>query len=760
MIALHEAHDPQRHGAKAAWLARLVGLGSSVAEGWVIGSDELTGGVSPELSDQLRALPQGLWAVRSSSVAEDLAEASFAGQYHSELAVPTTELPQAVARVLASAGRVVDYRPGAGHGEQAMAVIVQRHVEADRAGVVFTLDPTTGAETTVVIEQASGTAAELLDGQRTPQRQRFDWRTTPPEQLPPEAAEALRLQRAVGHPLDVEFAVQGERLWIIQARPITALAPQVDAEWTTGNFRDGGVSARACTPLMWSLYGLVWENSLRDFLLGCGMVEPEDWVSAGRMLYGRPYWQRSQVKQGMSRIAGYDEREFDNEFGLAPGPAPVITPVTPSTVATTVGILARHAARRRHWRSQRDERVRRFDQQWRLRMAELDARQPVPEDDEWALTSWRELVEQWHLPVQTSYFELIFLNTVSLAVAKQALLRLLTLTDWFELVGGLDEVSHLAPAHALWQASRELRARPEMGEDEQLELVRPVLDEWGYHSDRELDLSHPAWREDPTPVLRQLRALAALDESHSPAAEQARSLARLRSAQQAVVVKLGPVRGRLLLAALTGTRRDMWWREEFRDISTRWYHLTRRSALAVADVLVRRGVLEQVDDIWFVTSDDLAAHLDGTLSAPALRERVAAGRAYFESFVNFEPPMELGVPPQPAPHLQGDTLVSGQGASQAVAIGRARVVDSPEQLSEVQAGDILVARFTDTGWTAHFATLGGLVTEHGGTLCHAAVVAREYGIACVVAAPEATSRIPEGAIIRVDGATGRVDQIG
>jgi Phosphoenolpyruvate synthase/pyruvate phosphate dikinase len=88
------------------------------------------------------------------------------------------------------------------------------------------------------------------------------------------------------------------------------------------------------------------------------------------------------------------------------------------------------------------------------------------------------------------------------------------------------------------------------------------------------------------------------------------------------------------------------------------------------------------------------------------------------------------------------------------------VIAGLDEIDRLQPGEILVTRFTDTGWTSKFAILSGIVTEYGGILCHAAIVSREYDIPCVVCADNATSVIPDGATIRIDGSTGEVTILG
>lgn len=171
--------------------------------------------------------------------------------------------------------------------------------------------------------------------------------------------------------------------------------------------------------------------------------------------------------------------------------------------------------------------------------------------------------------------------------------------------------------------------------------------------------------------------------------------------------------------------------------------------------LVRNGRIEKAEDILFLTPDDFTR--DATSD---LRGRVAEARAERERWLRVVPPFIIGTP--------GDTFADaeqkrkelrGSPASRGVVVGRARILQSPEEGSRLQPGDILVCVMTTPSWTPLFAIAGGIVTETGGALSHPAITAREYGIPAVVALREATTRFRDGQMIRVDGGAGTVSAV-
>ena len=118
--------------------------------------------------------------------------------------------------------------------------------------------------------------------------------------------------------------------------------------------------------------------------------------------------------------------------------------------------------------------------------------------------------------------------------------------------------------------------------------------------------------------------------------------------------------------------------------------------------------------------------------------------------------IEIGCSFDNAKAEKGEKALGGIGCTCFKATGTARVIGGLDETDRLQTGDILVTKFTDTGWTSKFALLGGIVTEYGGILCHAAIVSREYGIPCVVCAENATKLIKDGETVTINGETGEI----
>jgi pyruvate,water dikinase len=759
--------------------------------------------------------PDGLWAVRSSGTQEDSAAHSFAGQFATCLDVAGEDLADAVVRCYRSAAgeRVAAYHDHAGLAPQPlMGVIVQRMVCATASAVVFTVDPVTGEDTVAVAEVAPGPGEDLVGGRVTARVFRHDWLdrrpladaavSAPPADGPaadgpvgppadsPVGPLALanlwqavwRVQEWAGAPCDVEAVFEGDSVSVVQSRPVTAVGHAgLEDVWSTADFRDGGVASGVFPPFMWSLYEYIWERAFPDFLVGLGTLPAKRRRRASRVFYGRPYWNAQMTKEAMARVPGYVEREFDEDLGVAPayegdGAVTRLTPRSALTVAR-VGLTELVWARRRLKTAARLKADLEALCEARLRQLADVAADDLPE-------LFSAITKEDYFASESTYFSQIFLNQAHQSLVRSRLGKFCDQADYLALIGGLGglrrgAISHLAPFHELWELSRRVLADPaearwwldtEPGRiaaalqdgcaaHPHLADLRAWLDRYGYHSERELDITHPSFAEDPAAAVRQLRANLELGEQASPALDADRAEAARGAALDRLRAKVSPRRYRALAAQVAQMRELLWWREAFRDVSTKQYHLIRQVSLRLADQWARAGVIERPDDFWFAHVAQVWAVVEGRETPAWLRARIRRNRRYFTAYRNYRGPEEIGahvgVRPPVGRGLAGQRF-QGVGCQASTGRGRARVVESLDQIGRLSQGDILVTRFTDTGWTPAFARLGGVVTEYGGMLCHAAIVSREFAIPCVVALAGATRAIPDGALVEVDGAAGTV----
>ena len=269
------------------------------------------------------------------------------------------------------------------------------------------------------------------------------------------------------------------------------------------------------------------------------------------------------------------------------------------------------------------------------------------------------------------------------------------------------------------------------------------------------DLSCPTWAESPVMVVEL--ALAA----RADAALERTAVAHRRHEATATIGRevgsglAGFARGPVFALVLDYAQRYYALRENMRYHADFFLARLRQVALALGADLVRKGRLAVVDDVFWLDVEELVHAAEG---GEVVGDRVAARREAAALAARQPPPDTLhgdaAAPTPPAAH-RADALTGETGAPGRCE-GRARLVLAPPDFARVEPGDVLVALYTDPGWTSVLERAAGLVLETGGVLSHGAIVARELGIPALVGVADATRAIPDGARIVLDASAGRV----
>lgn len=769
----------------------------------------------------LQHYPESHFAVRSSGTLEDGAQASFAGLFVTILNVQRyQDVCDAIRSCWAALfdERVRSYLQDRHiDGPMGLALVVQRLIAAEKSGVLFSVDPVRGCDTQVLIEACFGLGEALVSGHVTPDRYSYDWFAqqeleravsekevqcvrlpeAPFTRLEPLDAQraceevldvaevrelvelALQVQENAGYPVDVEWAKVGKHFFVLQSRPITQLGyAGIPGQWSTADFRDGGVSATVCTPYMASLYKSVIDVSMPAYLNRIGLPSKSDHGAWQTSFFCRPYWNLQSVKGRLSCIPGYKERVFDEGVGIVPSYPDdgVVTKTTPRTLLTGLRVLlALKASCRKQLKDNPG-----FAQGQKNRLQELLALDLASMSEAALFAFSDQFLSQEYFRSESTYFNFIYDNSNLNNLFQEAVVKVdFDSCDFPLLLSGLTGVSHLAPIESLWALRGEIKqdaatlgywqehsceeiAKALAAGERRFHLDRfaDYLQQYGHHAKQELDLLVPRYSEDPQPVIANWQEVLGQPDDCDPRArnqDQQRNYQAARSRFLAAV----PFWNRKSMAArLDQVREFLWWREELRDLSTRYYYHVRRVTLAVAQRLVERGVLQQPDEVFFLELNELLQVLRGQLSTAQVTTLVARNRRYYRSFANFTIPDEIGQRFSMGAGVASMGVQSQErfavAGSPGVASGTARVIANIHDADRLQSGDILVTRCTDPGWTHKFSLLSGVVTETGGVLSHAAVICREYGMPAVLAVHKATTLIKDGELITINGTTGQI----
>lgn len=730
------------------------------------------------------------YAVRSSGTLEDCENHSFAGLYRTHLKQKgLEEIKEAVKDCWLSlfSEPILQYlyHNRIPLSQLKMAVILQEMVDADYSGIAFTVNPVTGKDREIITEISYGVGEDLVGGKVRPENYSYDWyyeRSSYDEENKILHEEGLisisniflDIQKAFGYPCDIEFALKGGELFILQARAVTKIGySEIKDMWSTADFRDGGVSAKTCIPYMWSLYEYIWQHALSSFVIDSKILPSSQCQGVlGDIFFGRPYWNLSFVKKAMSVIPGYKEREFDASYGVTPN-YEGDGKVTRVTVKSLIRVLRIFTAQRKLLK-EREENAEGYKEllleKYRYYRATFDENLDSVDFEK----KWYELTHDHYLKSENTYFRQIFINEIYQTLYRDKITKYVSYADYLKLMNGITDISHLRPAAFISDVSKEIRADEEAyqywktSSSDQirqdlasgihfLHRVSAFLEEYGYHSVRELDVSYPCYYEDVETVIAMFKD-GVLNQGLQEESDTAQKQHQLyEMCLETLEKESGKKKFKNLKAQTEKIRKMLWWREEFRDLSTMLYYIIRIYTLRLGELYAEQGILPSKEDIWMTRVGDIWDFQDEKIGKEEFQHRFSKNKAYYLSFRNFLSENEIGSEFKPVQRNRGDgKTLYGTGCNLGTVSGTARVIDSIDEIDRLQKDDILVTKYTDTGWSPKFALLSGIVTEFGGVLCHGAIVAREYGIPCISSVPDATKKIKDGATIRIDGETGEI----
>jgi phosphohistidine swiveling domain-containing protein len=747
-----------RFGGKASKLHILKSAGFNVPGGFVLQREE------QDLKSEVLSIGGFPVAVRSSCSMEDMANASFAGLYETILYVKDhEELKKAVVQCFLSrdSQRVKDYLDTKGikytPESLTMSVLVQKMIDPLIAGVLFTLNPINGYEEEFYLEYCEGVGERLVSGHVTPSSCTFNINQKKicsefinnektkigSEILAELILESKKIQAHFGTPQDIEWAIdKNHQLHILQSRPITTFSFRSDVpEMTNADFKDGGVSARVCTPFMFSAYRNALQNSMGSYFQTIKLIKNPDDITWIEGFYGRVYWNAGAVKEGLKQIPDFNEEAFDRDLGLQKDygkSGPHITKTTLSSVVNAVPVLIGLNQEFSDCETMVDQFRDHFsfqDKKLKEKLAELrDMTDP-------GFNQWFLDVIHFQVLTERNYFRTIYNNSNFQTEFKSSLKKMKKYQegDEIELMSQLTGVSHLDVQTDLEKLARVANASG-FDSNNYLNERERFLHFHYHHGPAELDISVPRWGEKKEWIDDLVKGATPSAKKSSKTFDE--TVKRLESG-------IGYLFKSGFYKTLNRSRRFLLIREEMRSYSTRAYYLLRLGMLEFG----QRFKINE-DSLFMLDLNEVKAHLMNPQgSLPDLSNRLL----HYQGYKNFQAPNDFGGLVVQQSHSSKDGVMKGIGCSPGEITGRARVIFDIHETLNLTKNDILVTLFTDPGWTPVLARVGGVVTEVGGLLSHAAVIGREYGIPAVLNLNGATKMIKDGSLIKVNGKTGIIE---
>jgi pyruvate,water dikinase len=780
IFSLEEISDSSL-GGKAYGLSRLLAMGLAVPPAFVIRGAQ-SGSYPDDLDQQYHALDCDKVAVRSSAQGEDGADASFAGQYDTVLNVADADqLRRAIDHCVASAvnDRARSYQEKKiSAGVTTMNVVVQRMVDARVAGVVFTADPVSARRDLLIIDAVAGLGEALVSGEATPDHYGVngagnivrrhlvgDTALLSDSQISEIARQARAAAAHEGHPLDLEWAIdQAGALFWLQARPITTLPadlnefdsklPRPDDVLTISNVSE--MMPGAVCPLTMSFTGWGIDYGLQHMQVTVGAREriDHDWqVTASA--YGHLFLNMTgNLVMSAGVLGSSAEQAAQTLCGRIVPELKELPPLPFWRRVLNTGKLLRYCLAAPGV-------VQRFGD-------DLDqfAIEKKPE----SAAMWREISEKsWFFDhcmavhIQSSalsgFLCAIVENMVSgksndSTVEEQAeAVRLLAGASDVEsalMLEQLDELldrvaQHPDAEHGFQRATVEeatlwLRQAPNLAEE-----FDSFLRHHGHRGYRELCMRDPSWIDDLTPLIQSMQAAVHARlltgghrELHSEDIEWSSLSRGLRW---------------ILPKAHNAIRR----REHTKSQLVQLAHRFKQAFRYLGERMASEGIIPDADLVFFFSTSELSAFI-AEPSVSAVEHALARRSALdYQQQLEF-PEISVGLPqpmePQPVDIVDG--VLQGRPASRGVVEGIVRVAHTLQEAAALEPGEILVTPITDIGWTPYFSLIGGLVTDLGSSVSHGAVIAREYGLPCVVNTRQATRFLETGNRVWLDGDTGTV----
>jgi pyruvate,water dikinase len=763
-------------GGKGGMLARMYQDGYPVPDGFIIlpeafHMEELRSDVWDEiiiyLKDMRKNNEEAEFAVRSSALSEDSAQASFAGEFETVLNVKSDEdIKRAIYTVFKSreSKRVKAYSTVQGvEQSQQMAVVIQLMVQSEISGVLFTTDPITGSYTSMIGNYVHGLGEQLVSGEANP----YDFKLIRPkgkydgpEELKKYGSNlyklASRLEKELNRPQDIEWTVAKGKLYLLQARPITTLTGgnldnyemnysfMGDELWINTNVAEA--IPDVYTPFTWSI-GRQLDEAL-NFI-------PGYYIFSGNIC-GRPYMNISRRVSMITSVLGKNSngalKLISDMYGELP--EGMSMPIRPFSRLEVLKVMFPIIMRSTKSTLEASKNLSKFLQETPERCNKI--REGIQK-----VNTKEELLSLWEEELQPSFLK-AWLNAGASAIKMtnitaldKKLTELVGSEDANTILSNLRGGSELASLGPVIGISKVIKG--EMSREE-------YLRKYGHRGAHEYEMSIPDPLEDSDWLGKQL------EESKRSNMDVEGLLNKQYKQYEAAKIRFEdryPNKIKWLEKKIEKAADGARLREEGRSEFVRIFRVVRAFAL-------RAGELTGIgDDIFFLYIDEVEELLLGKISKvkyiPVRKENYEKYRALpvLPSIIRGRfNPVEWAKDPDrrtdyydaqmPIVSTPDSQLLTGYPGAAGKVEGIVRILANCEEGDNLQPGEILVATTTNIGWTPLFPKAAAIITDIGAPLSHAAIVARELGIPAVVGCGNATTRLKTGDRVIVDGGHGEV----
>ena len=735
--------------------------------------------ITDEIIDEIfKIIPKDrLLAIRSSANIEDGSTYSLAGRYNTFLnvAYDRESLKEKIKNCflsLYSEENIKFYKKNKiDISKVEMNIIVQEMIESNVSGILFTVNPTNGKDTQVVIEFSRG-AGDVVSGKIVPERLVYDWKTQeyieePKVNLLGETSVrriiniALTLQQELGFPIDLEFGIYDSKLYIFQMRQITKIEyKDIYYRYSNSDINGSGILSE----FMLSLDKEIYTNSQIKFAKNIANLQDNEIMKPVVFSkFSRFYWNLSFLKKIFENIPGYIERYLDEYLKvridyLNNGQQNI------EEKDNKLNIFSRNNIIEKSRRYKLD-----IEEYRKIKLEQLN--DICSKDD--INYKIKEIIELYY-EIKSEYIFQQLINSVFRINLTQKFGKYLNRKEIQNLVVAIDNKYENAPYLHMWDTSRKIRKdklkqkffednldaeiyyiyRKDRNNENIKEFLTDFIDLYGYHSFNESDIIYNTYENEILKVIKMYRDILDTEDKYDPLSYLKEQNSLYETSLKKLEECLKPSQYRSSLKQIEFVRDLIKKEYSLRDLTLMCRFKLRKCLLDLGREYKEKYVIENEDDIFYLNYKDII----NNINLESIKANVNKNKIYYNSFRNYLPQADIF--PCLKQQLQIDYRknLKGIGASFGKVSARACVINSVEDLKSFRKSDIIVTKYLDKEIfeSINLNQVSGIVTELGGMLCHFAINARENRIPCIVGLKDITSIVRTGETIVINGDTGEV----
>ena len=805
----------------------------SITKEFILSAD-ISKGIYELINKNIASAENKLFAVRSSGIQEDGKVFSFAGQFDSYLYVSYSDIPSFVKEVWLSnySDRVLAYTETNNLRKQkGIAVIIQEMIDADVSGVGFGINPNTGEEGSRVISSVYGVGEGLVSGalnadtflffqgqitsdivRKEREAKRLSSgkielkRVETPLQLRPSLSKVEieqlskilgKLEKELGSPQDIEFAIKNHEIFLLQTRPITAVFNQNSYKssgknriiWDNSNIIESypGVT----TPLTFSYVLNAYRQVYAQLALIFGVSKKKidknksTFNSMLGLVNGRVYYNLFSWYRMLGLFPGYklNARFMENMMGVKErfdlpkeNDSYKVSAVF-RTIWMAIRIIVHAITIKKQTRRYLSDVENSISEYKKLDLAKMTA---FELKEEW-IEIEAYLTSKWKAPILTDSFALFYFGKLQGKIKKYKMSKNLNLQN--DLLCGSQDIISVEPIHRTIALASQVSENDELknlfnsnqASDIWLTLLEgeyPItlknilsfIEDFGDRCVGELKLETISYKQEPSLYIDIIKSFVAQGITSKKISSNIDQDLRNNGEKEVnKALRYRPIRKWKFYKTLNKTRFLVSNRENLRYERTRVFGLTREMFSQIGREFEKAGALDSYRDIFYLTMQEMFGFIDGSSVDTDLKALTEMRKAQYKEYESMDLPAERFTTYDAVNFGNNffDTSVEedlnfdlkGTGCCPGIVRAKVRLVKHPSEIASMD-GDILVTSSTDPGWVTLFPTASAIIVERGSLLSHSAIVSREMGIPCIVGVTGLLKTLKTGDLIEMDGSTG------